>query len=153
MTEKERFTTTICDECRHILKDRDSNLSVTLRGVCHKEELALLDTLNNLHKENEGLQEENEKLKNNLKEIGYEFKKYSYEETGKKIEDYNTEELLISLLQDIINELQTDWIVANCNSDFTNDLDLRTNKVVEKNISMDIRLRRHSNWLMIGQNK
>lgn len=106
----------------------------------------VVDLLNQLH-------EENETLKDCLKQIGYEFKKYSYEETGKKIEDYNTEKILISLLQDIINELQTDWIVANCNSDFTNDLDLRTNKVVEKNISMDIRLRRHSNWLMIGQNK
>ena len=58
MIEKERFTITICDNYRHILKDRDSNLSVTLRGVCHEEELALLDTLNNLHKENEQLKKE-----------------------------------------------------------------------------------------------
>lgn len=66
MIEKERFTTTICDECRHILKDRDSNLSVTLRGVCHEEELALLDTLNNLHKENEELKKENNMLKTTI---------------------------------------------------------------------------------------
>lgn len=108
---------------------------------------SVLGVLNQLH-------EENQKLKNNLKEIGYEFKKYSYEETGKKIEDYNTEKLLISLLQNIINDLQNDWIVADYNSDFTNDLDLRTNQVVEQNISMDIKLKMNGiKWLMIGQNK
>lgn len=102
-------------------------------------------------KELNKLHEENIKLKNYLKEIGYEFKKYSYEETGKKIEDYNTEKLLISLLQNIINDLQNDWRVVDYTSDFTNDLDLRTNQVVEKNISMDIKLKMDGiKWLMIG---
>ena len=105
---------------------------------------SVLEALNQLH-------EENQKLKNYLKEIGYEVKKYSYEETGKKIEDYNTEKLLISLLQNIITDLQNDWIVVDYTSDFTNDLDLRTNQVVEQNISMDIKLKMDGiKWLMIG---
>lgn len=105
---------------------------------------SVLTVLNQLH-------EENETLKDCLKQIGYEFKKYSYEETGKKIEDYNTEKLLISLLQNIITDLQNDWIVVDYTSDFTNDLDLRTNQVVEQNISMDIKLKMDGiKWLMIG---
>lgn len=146
MTEKERFTITICDNYRHILKDKNSNLSITLGGMSSEAEIKLLDTMNNLHKENET-------LKDILKEIGYEFKKYSYEETGKKIEDYNTEKLLISLLQDIINELQEGWFVADYKSDFNNEADINTLKVIQKNISMDIKLRRKGNWFMIGQNK
>lgn len=108
-----------------------------------KEEVIHL--LNELHKENQKLKDE--------KEIGFEFKKYSCEETGKKIEDYNTEKLLTSLLQNIINELQDGWFVAEFESDFNNEVDINTLEVFEKNISMDIKLRKHGKWLMIGQNK
>lgn len=42
-------------------------------------------------------------------------------------------------------------IVVDYTSDFTNDLDLRTNQVVEQNISMDIKLKMDGiKWLMIG---
>lgn len=96
---------------------------------------SVLEVLNQLH-------EENQKLKNYLKEIGYEVKKYSYEETGKKIEDYNTEKLLTSLLQNIINELQDGWFVAEYESDFSNEVDINTLRTYEKNFCMKVSLRR-----------
>ena len=71
MIEKERFTITICDNYRHILKDRDSNLSITLGGMSLEAEVKLLDTLNNLHKENEELKEKADAMEKVLENIGY----------------------------------------------------------------------------------
>lgn len=123
MTENKRFTYE-----NHKVND-------TLTGDIHSSNRVSVNVLNELH-------EENEKLKDALKEIGYEFKKYSYEETGKKIEDYNTEKLLISLLQDIINELQDGWFVAEYESDFNNVVDINTLRTYEKNFCMKVSLRR-----------
>lgn len=123
MTEDKRFTYE-----NHKVND-------TLTGDIHSSNRVSVNVLNELH-------EENEKLKDALKEIGYEFKKYSYEETGKKIEDYNTEKLLISLLQNIINELQDGWFVAEYESDFSNMVDINTLRIYEKNFCMKVSLRR-----------
>ena len=123
MTENKRFTYE-----NHKVND-------TLTGDIHSSNRVSVNVLNELH-------EENEKLKDALKEIGYEFKKYSYEETGKKIEDYNTEKLLTSLLQNIINELQDGWFVAEYESDFNNVVDINTLRTYEKNFCMKVSLRR-----------
>lgn len=146
MTEQKRFTITICDNYRHILKDKNSTLSITLGGMSSEAEVKLCDTLNKLHKENE-------ELKKRLKEKGDNLKEYYYDENGEKIESFDNEKLLTSLLQDIINELQNGWFVAEYESDFNNEVDINTLEVFEKNISMDIKLRKHGKWLMIGQNK
>lgn len=142
MTENKRF---YIDKSGDLYDKQNNDLLMLDFGYAEAIYVnSVLEVLNQLH-------EENQKLKNYLKEIGYEVKKYSYEETGKKIEDYNTEKLLISLLQNIITDLQNDWIVVDYTSDFTNDLDLRTNQVVEQNISMDIKLKMDGiKWLMIG---
>lgn len=135
MIEKERFTITICDNYRHILKDKDSNLSITLGGMSFEAEVKLCDTLNNLHKENE-------KLKKRLKEKGENLKEYHYDENGEKIESFDNEKLLTSLLQDIINELQNGWFVAEFESDFNNVVDINTLRTYEKNFCMKVSLRR-----------
>ena len=53
----------------------------------------------------------------------------------------NTEELLIGLLQDIIDLLQTgEWFVADYDGDFNNEVSLLTHKSVEKSWDMKVRL-------------
>ena len=66
MTEQERFTITICDNYRRILKDKDSSFAITLRGMCSEAEVKLCDTLNSLHKENEELKKENNMYKTTI---------------------------------------------------------------------------------------
>lgn len=66
MIEQKRFTITICDNYRRILKDRDSSLVITLRGMCSEAEVKLCDTLNSLHKEIEELKKENAMLKTTI---------------------------------------------------------------------------------------
>lgn len=130
MTENKRFTYE-----NHKVND-------TLTGDVHSSNRVSVNVLNELHEENEKLQKENEKLKKRLKEKGDNLKEYYYDENGEKIESFDNEKLLTSLLQDIINELQDGWFVAEFESDFSNEVDINTLRTYEKNFCMKVSLRR-----------
>lgn len=134
MTENKRFKDV--EFSKYMLSFEDN-------GVCkffHEKDFE--DWLNELHEENEKLQKENEKLKKRLKEKGDNLKEYYYDENGEKIESFDNEKLLTSLLQDIINELQNGWFVAEFESDFSNEVDINTLRTYAKNFCMKVSLRR-----------